>query len=48
MDLNMLTSDFYVITTSSKKGNKYDDYFSKSIGKMYAAAKGLPQLIHSF
>ena len=31
MDLNMLVSDFYVVTTTSRKGSKYDDFFSKSI-----------------
>ena len=30
LDLDMLTSDFYVLTTTSSKGSKYDDYFSKS------------------
>lgn len=33
VDLNMLASDFYVVTTSSEKGNKFDDYFSKSHSK---------------
>ena len=32
MDLNMLVSDFYVITTTSRTGSKYDDLFSKSHG----------------
>lgn len=32
MDLNMLVSDFYVVTTTSRSGSKYDDYFSKSSG----------------
>lgn len=32
MDLNMLTSDFYVVITTSRKGKKYDDLFSQSIG----------------
>jgi len=32
LDLDMLTSDFYVLTTTSSKGSKYDDYFSKSAG----------------
>lgn len=32
MDLNMLTSDFYVIITTSRKGKKYDDLFSQTIG----------------
>jgi len=40
MDLNMLVSDFYVTTTSSKRGNKYDDYFSKSHCKMCTTAEG--------
>ena len=31
----MLASDFYVIATSSQKGKKYDDYFSKTNGKVY-------------
>lgn len=32
MDLNMLVSDFYVVTTTSRSGSKYDDFFSKSSG----------------
>ena len=32
MDLNMLASDFYVITTTSQTGSKYDDYFSQTNG----------------
>lgn len=39
MDLNMLVSDFYVTTTSSKRGNKYDDYFSKSHCKVCTATE---------
>lgn len=34
MDLNMLASDFYVMATSSRKGSKFDDYFSKTHGEM--------------
>lgn len=30
MDLNMLASDFYVLTTTSRKGSRYDDYFSQT------------------
>ena len=30
MDLNMLVSDFYVVTTTSRTGSKYDDFFSQS------------------
>ena len=33
MDLNMLVSDFYVITTTSRKGSRYDDFFSRSAQK---------------
>lgn len=33
MDLNMLVSDFYVVTTTSRRGSKYDDFFSQSIGR---------------
>ncbi|MCJ1245744.1 hypothetical protein MMC30_002948 [Trapelia coarctata] len=33
LDLDMLTSDFYILTTTSSKGTKYDDYFSKSAVK---------------
>lgn len=33
MDLNMLVSDFYVVTTTSRKGSRYDDYFSQSAQK---------------
>jgi hypothetical protein len=32
MDLNMLASDFYVVTTTSRKGSRYDDLFSQSHG----------------
>jgi hypothetical protein len=32
VDLDMLTSDFYVLTTTSSRGSKYDDYFSKTAG----------------
>ncbi|KAI9816201.1 MAG: hypothetical protein M1827_001802 [Pycnora praestabilis] len=30
MDLDLLTSDFFVFTTTSSKGSKYDDLFSSS------------------
>ena len=33
MDLDMLVSDFYVLTTSSRKGSRYDDVFSHSNGE---------------
>ncbi|KAL8693364.1 MAG: hypothetical protein Q9218_001801 [Villophora microphyllina] len=33
LDLNMLTSDFYIRHTSSHAGTKYDDLFSKSFAK---------------
>lgn len=33
LDLNMLTSDFYIRHTSSHAGTKYDDLFSKSFGE---------------
>lgn len=33
MDLNMLVFDFYVVTTTSRKGSRYDDYFSESAQK---------------
>ena len=32
IDLDMLASDFYVLTTTSGIGSKYEDYFSKSNG----------------
>ena len=32
MDLNMLISDFYVVTTTSRTGSRYDDFFSQSNG----------------
>lgn len=31
VDLNMLVSDFYVVTTTSRIGSRYDDYFSQSV-----------------
>lgn len=33
MDLNMLTSDFYVLYTTSHAGSRFDDYFSQSLGE---------------
>ena len=33
MDLNMLVSDFYVITTSSRVGSRFDEFFSQSHGE---------------
>ena len=33
MDLNMLVHDFYVVTTTSRRGSRYDDYFSQSAQK---------------
>ncbi len=35
MDLNMLASDFYVVTTTSRKGSRYDDLFSQTGGKFH-------------
>lgn len=32
MDLDMLLSDFYVVTTTSSTGSRYDDFFSQSYG----------------
>ena len=32
VDLDMLLSDFYVVTTTSSTGSRYDDYFSQSYG----------------
>lgn len=32
VDLNMLVSDFYILATTSRKGSKYDDFFSQSVG----------------
>ncbi|MCJ1479130.1 hypothetical protein MMC13_007814 [Lambiella insularis] len=31
VDLDMLTSDFFVLATTSRLGSKYDDYFSTSV-----------------
>ena len=39
VDLNMLISDFYVMTTTSRVGNKYDDYFSQSVGMCQSSPK---------
>ncbi len=33
MDLNMLVSDFYVVTTSSRVGTRFDEFFSQSYGE---------------
>ena len=32
VDLNMLVSDFYIMATTSRKGSKYDDFFSQTVG----------------
>lgn len=32
MDLNMLASDFYIVITTSRKGSRYDDFFSQTGG----------------
>ena len=32
VDLNMLVSDFYIVATTSRRGSKYDDFFSQSVG----------------
>ncbi|KAL9103986.1 MAG: hypothetical protein Q9163_001006 [Psora crenata] len=32
MDLNMLVSDFYIVTTTSRLGSRYDEHFSQSNG----------------
>ena len=32
IDLNMLVSDLSILTTSSRKGSRYDDFFSQSNG----------------
>ena len=32
MDLNMLVSDFYILTTGSHYGSRFDEFFSKSYG----------------
>ncbi|KAI9879838.1 MAG: hypothetical protein M1830_006861 [Pleopsidium flavum] len=36
MDLDMLLSDFYVVTTTSSTGSRYDDFFSQSYVKSNA------------
>ncbi|KAI4110026.1 MAG: hypothetical protein L6R37_000159 [Teloschistes peruensis] len=50
LDLNMLTSDFYVRHTSSHAGTKYDDLFSKSFGSILglAPSKHLRQIETTF
>ena len=37
MDLNMLVSDFYVVTTSSRIGSRFDEFYSKSHSKYFEA-----------
>lgn len=32
MELDMLLADFYVVTTTSSRGSRYDDFFSGSYG----------------
>lgn len=32
MELDMLLADFYVVTTTSSVGSRYDDFFSGSYG----------------
>ena len=38
LDLDMLSSDFLVYSTTSEKGSRYDDFFSKSMGKLATTA----------
>ena len=33
VDLNMLVSDFYVLTTTSRRGSRYEDSFSQTAGR---------------
>jgi len=40
VDLDMLASDFYVVTTTSRRGSRYDDFFSQTVG-MYRVAREL-------
>ena len=47
MDLNMLASDFYVVTTTSRKGSKFDDFFSQSYGTVFQLCCDLPDLLTS-
>ncbi|KAI9715594.1 MAG: hypothetical protein M1812_005898 [Candelaria pacifica] len=50
LDLDMLTSDFFVFTTTSSKGSKYDDLWSQSFLKSnehpYANCKLPTDLVH--
>lgn len=34
VDLDMLASDFYVVTTTSRRGSRYDDFFSQTVGRL--------------
>ena len=36
VDLDMLASEFYIVTTTSRKGSRYDDFFSQTVGTCYA------------
>ena len=40
VDLNMLASDFYIFLTTSRKGSKYDDYFSQTRGRTSHSKSG--------
>ncbi|MCJ1383636.1 hypothetical protein MMC17_006750 [Xylographa soralifera] len=45
VDLDMLTSDFFVLTTTSRIGSKYDDYFSKT-NRASGSVLGLAPSLH--
>ena len=42
VDLDMLVSDFYVVTTTSRSGSRFDDFFSESISEQPPHSTDIP------
>ena len=45
VDIDMLTADFYVLETTSKKGTEFADLFSKSFSQSLATRDPLEKLL---
>jgi len=44
MDLDMLTADFAVLSTTALKGSRYEEFFSKSYGECFLMINRLQRL----
>ena len=47
VDLDMLTSDFYVVTTTSTRGSRYDDLFSRTNGTFNSSYGDMFKCLHT-